>query len=149
MKFLDSYFDPKVKLLDEDTEARISRAEQDRLKKLFNVATTASMMPRRLTDAMPEDLAADKLKARRMAHVATNSLKSWGASLEGMNGYDVRREAAIVDWNHWSIDHQIYLLQRQFYIATWAISTGGDQRWAKSAITKLSNERTWIERALR
>lgn len=150
MSYLTTYFDPALPVRAEDTEASISRAEQERLAKLMSVAVTAQTMPRRLgQESMPEELADDKRRAKRIAHVAAQLLKTWGGTSLNGSGADAKREAAIVDWRKWYEEHRIWLVNRQRYIATWVIKTEANEKWGKSALVKLNNELNWIEHALR
>lgn len=149
-KYLMRYYDHALKINESDTEASISKAEQERVGKMLSVAVTAQTIPRRLgADATPDELAADKLRARRVAHVAGQLVKAWGGAELNGGGADSKREAATVDWSRWMDEHRAWALARQTYIATWCVKQGGDERWAKSAITKLTNEVNWLEHALR
>jgi|SRR5215471_515740 len=131
----------------DETKTKITSEEVERLSKLLSVAQAAELMTRRVgPDATDAELTADKKRCRRIAHVATKLLGSWGCKRP--QKFDVAREAAIVDWPRWWQDHKIWLDNRRRYVATWS-QKGGDERWAKSALVRLTNESSWIEYALR
>lgn len=145
--FLAQWLDPGLKIPEEETADKITRAERERLSRLAAVAKAAGSMPRRLGgDANAKELASDKQYCRRIEHVATQCATAWGGALQ-VSG-DVGREAAIVKWDKWCQDHKVWLTNRMKYIATWA-SNGGDPKFAKSALVKLQNELRWVEYAMR
>lgn len=146
MSMLAGLYDPEVDIATGETKATITKAEVDRLNRLLSIAATAQELPRRLgADASDEELAADVTRCKRVGHVASQLLAAWGGKKTPVN---VKQEAATVLWGIWWADHNIWLRNRKVYIASWAMS-GGDERWAKTAIVRLTNEERWLEYALR
>lgn len=146
--FLSQYLDPELKVDANLYAEQIANEEIARLNKLLAVSQTCVTIPRRLGgDATDDELAADKKRCKRIAHVAEQCIISWGGKVKP-NG-DVAREAAQVNWSRWWEDHQVILNNRLRYVATWAVKTEGDQKWAKGAIVKLMNELRWLQYALR
>lgn len=149
MTYLAQWFDRDLEVSEDDTAAQMEVAEQERIANLLATAITAQQIPRRLgMDANSEELALDKRRAKRVAHVAQQLLKSWGGDPAQANGA-VRREAAVIEWRQWWEEQQTYLLNKQRYIATWALKLGQDHKWAKSALVRINNELQWLAYALR
>lgn len=153
VSFLLAYIDPAMEVPATETQEHINKVETERVVSMLTIAITAQDMPRRLgTEATPEELAADKSRNKRVAHVATQLLKGWQP---GMNGNkpteNVRREAASVDWKKWLIEHETFLINRCRYVATWQHKYGDDLslHWAKAAVTRLENEGKWLKYAVR
>lgn len=143
------WYDQGCPVREDDTVESIQAHEVERLSMLLAVAVTAQEHPRRLgTDATPDELALDKTRAKRIAHSAAQCLKSWGGHPNG-TAVDAARLAAQVNWRNWWNEQQVYLVNRRRYIATWAIKTGADPRWCKSAVVKINNELQWLAYALR
>jgi hypothetical protein len=148
--YLERYLDPALKIPEGTTKASITREEVARLNKLHAVARAAEEVPRRLgAEADGDDLAADKRRCKRIAHVAAQCIASWGGKVSAKLPSDVTKEAATVDWHKYSAEQQVWLTNRMRFIATWQSVTNGDARWAKSAIVKLNNELVWLQYALR
>ena len=148
MSYLAQWYDHSMVISEDDTAESIERAEVQRLAKLLAIAAQVQATPRRLgSDATPEELALDKRRAKRISHVAGQLLTGWGGTSNSTG--DISREAAQVEWRRWWNEHQVWLINRQRYIATWAQKTGADQKWARSALVKLNNELQWLAYALR
>lgn len=148
MSFITQYYDPALEISRRDTAEGITLAERERLTRMLAVAEAAAAIPRRLgAEASGEELAADKKRAKRMAHALQQSLKAWGGPLRDKP--EVAQEAAQLRWDVWWADHQVMLANRVRYVVTWCTKAGGDERWTKSAVVKLQNEQRWIEYALR
>jgi hypothetical protein len=149
MAYLQQFLDPDLKVKDETAE-QLTAQEIERLSKLHAIALAAMAIPRRIGgEASNDELSADKRRAKRVAHVAGQCVSAWGIKKPQAPVADITRQAAQVVWQRWWEDHRVWLLNRMRYIATWQYKTGGDERWAKSAITKLNNELGWLEYALR
>jgi hypothetical protein len=151
VKLLESYLDLKLPIPEGVTSSTLAEAEQERLAKLAAIARAVQTFPRRLgTEASPAELSLDKKRAKRIAYVAEKLLSGWGGDPSVLPG-DVQREAAIVDWERWWDEHQIWLETRKHFFATWCYKAGlnGDLAWCKSAINRLDNEHNWFENALR
>lgn len=145
--YLTQYYDPALKLPDDETVAHMEGQERARLAELLAIAEAAGSIPRRLgAEASSEELATDRRRCRRIAHAARQCLKDWGNPVPAPG--DVSRRAAQVVWDNWWADHSTWLVNRIRYIATWSMN-GGDEIWAKSAVVKLNNEANWISYALR
>jgi hypothetical protein len=151
VSFLHAYIDPKITVRADDSAEAITRSERERLQQLYAVALAAASHPRRLGgDAMPEELALDKKRSKRIAHAVGNLLRDW--QVEPQEYPDATKDAAIINWLRWWSAHEQYLLARQRYIATWCHRYGdsnGDIRWAKSAVTRLNNELKHLSNAMR
>lgn len=149
MPYLEQYLDTGLRIPDGITTAKITLDELARLNRLHAVATAAGEIPRRLGyDAESIELRNDKLRCRRIAHVAAQCIAGWGGKIDTKK-LDVSREAATVDWPRWLQEHVVWLPKRMTFIATWQYRTGGDERWCKSAIVRLNNELSWSQYALR
>ena len=135
----------------EDSAASITAAEVERLGKLLAIATAAQTVSRRLgTDATDDELAADKRRAKRIAHIASQLMVGWSSKVKTTHiDVSVSKQAATVDWQRWWEEHRVFLINRRMYIATWAVKSGADMKWAKSALVKITNELTWLEYAMR
>jgi len=150
MAFLQQFLDPSLRVSRSDTPDKLAVKETDRLQELFAVAMAARDIPRRLgADASDEELAEDKRRCRRIAHVAEQSLISWGAEVKPQASASISKAAAQVVWKRWWEEHRTYLDGRMRYIATWTYKTGEHEAWAKTALVKLANEYRWLEYALR
>jgi len=150
VSYLAQWVDPALEVGEENPN-KIMLEEVERLLKLNAVAAVAGRMPRRLGgDATSEELAMDKKRCRRIAHVALQLASSWSGKDPSKLKikYDPTQEAAVVNWNLRWEEHKTWLINRQRYIATWA-TRSGQEKWSKSAMVKLSNETQWIEYALR
>jgi hypothetical protein len=153
VSYLAQWVDPTLEVNLRDTVKKIEKEEVDRLLHLFKLAAEAGQISRRLgSDATGEELSIDKKRCRRIAHVATQCIVAW-TDKENINlagGSDVKQEAAVIDWPRWWDEHQVWILQRQRYIATWADKKKDDlDLWCKSAMVKLNNEMLWLSYALR
>lgn len=146
--FLMQWHDPGLTVNEEDTADSLVQEERQRLAKMLAVAEAAQTVPRRLgADATPDELAADKRRSRRIAHVARQCATAWG-KIVSITG-DVSREAAQVNWSQWWETHKTWLINRIKYIVAWAQKTGADEKWTKSTVVKLTNELTWLTYAMR
>lgn len=151
MSYLDTYVDLALPIPAEERAITITEDEVERLTKLLAVARLAQSIPRRLgAEASAEQLAEDSRRGKRIAHVASQLLTSWGGD-PGVSPGDVGREAATVNWDRWWEEHQVWLVNRQRYLATWChkSSQNGDLRWCKSAMVRLENEIKWLAYAMR
>lgn len=152
MSYQAHWVDPALDIPAEETAKRIELAEISRLLKLYAIATATGHMARRLgTDATSEELAIDKKRSRRIAHVAVQLASAWsGKDPQKLKlKQDVSQEAAVVDWKVWWEGHQTWLVNRQRYVATWASRQKKQDKWCKSALVKFDNELKWISYALR
>lgn len=149
MSFLRQYLDLSLDVGPENAAA-LHEAEVERINTLYNIMLMIQAMPRRLgQDASAEDLALDKKRAKRVAHVCLQLLKSWGAEPQAVG--DLAREAAVWNWATWYDEHRIWLINRQRYVATWCHKAGqnGDLRWCRAAVTRLTSELNWMANAVR
>lgn len=145
--FLLALYDPAIAVGDETPNA-LRDEEYDRLILLLSVATAAAAIPRRLgADASSDELADDKKRCKRIAHVARQCLVAMGHS--NAQPRSLSKEAAQVRWEVWWERQQATLLDRQKYIACWALVHEADSAWAKSAIVRLQNELSWLAYAMR
>lgn len=96
--------------------ASLVEEEQLRLGMGLRMARTARDVPRRLgADASGEELAADKLTARRVVHRLTVCLAQWGG-----DELDYRKrhaDGASIDWAEWWEEWEATLRKR---MAFWA-----------------------------
>jgi len=152
VSYLAQWVDPALEITAEETVDNITKAEIDRLLRLNAIAAAAGRMPRRLGgEAEAEELAVDKKRCRRIAHVTLQLASAWSGKDPDRLKFkgDISKDAAIVNWKMWWEEHRIWLINRQRYIATWASREADQERWCKSAMVKLNNEALWIEYALR
>lgn len=153
MSFLAEYHDPGLDVGKESTD-KIEEQERERLARQLAIVTAAGEIPRRIGgDADAEELALDKRRAKRVAHVLRQSLAAWGATRKQQANLpedeDVHKEAAQMDWAKWSQEHETWIGNRMRYIVTLCYKTNGDERWTKSATVRLRNESQWLRYALR
>jgi len=151
VSYLSQWLDPSMEVGDE-TRSQLERAEVVRLRRMYMVAAAIVEIPRRLgEDASAHELSVDKKRGRRICHVAVQLISSWTGKETARIRIteDLSQEAAVLDWERWWQEHDVWLTNRQRYIATWAHYKGGQERWCKSAMVKFGNERLWIEYALR
>lgn len=147
MTYLTEYYDPALKPGELKREEIVAE-EMLRLQTMLAIAEIAAEIPRRLgPEATGEELAADKQRCRRIRHVAQQLLASWDGKTP-KNGVDFSKLAATVNWDNWWADHQVWLRNRRRAIATWGM-TGGDEKFAKSAVVRYNNEERWLQYALR
>jgi hypothetical protein len=148
--YLLQWYDHGLEVDPSDTRESIRQGEIERLAKLLAIATQIQTVPRRLGgSATPEDLAKDKIRAKRVAHVVLQLLTAWGEEPGNGAVADVASEAAQMAWERWWQEHRVWLLNRQRYLATWCQKTGADPKWCKSALVRVNNELQWLAYALR
>lgn len=146
MTYLAQWYDPALEPKEGETKEKIEMEERQRLSKLLNIASAASIIPRRAgVEADGAELATDKQRSKRIAHVAQQCVTAWGGTTSVT---DAKTEAAQVIWTKWWEQHATWLRNRMRYLATWGIK-GGDEKWAKKALVRLNNELSWLEYALR
>lgn len=147
VSYLDQFYDHELEVAP-DTQEDLTRAEIDRLVRTLAIAINASAIPKRLNGALPEEHASDKHLSKRIAHIAAQSLKAWGYEPELVPSQDpeIMREAAHVEWAAWLEGREAWLQSRIRYVATWQFKRSGDPFFAKSTVTKLSNELDWLRR---
>ena len=152
MSYLAQWVDPALEVSAEESVDKIVKEELERLLRLNAIATAAGQIPRRLgQDASSPELAVDKKRSRRIAHVALQLASAWSGKDPNKLKvkYDAAQDAAVVNWNLWWEEHRVWLINRQRYIATWASRQEDQARWCKSAMVRLNNETQWFEYALR
>lgn len=151
MTYITDHLDLKLTVSPNDSADKFRAAEIERLQQLAAVMRAAAMHPRRLGgDAMPEELALDKKRSKRVLHVVEKSLALWGGEPAAWD--QARQVAATLKWEDWWSEHERRIQSRQRYIATWCHRYGdqnGDIKWCNSALSKLSSELQWIAYALR
>lgn len=148
MRFLDAYFDPAFEVDPEVLPDTLVDEERDRLLDRFLVAQCASQIPRRLSDASREELALDKKRSRRVAHVLRKSLIAWGGELEREPTTEERQRGAQIDWPEWWADHEPWLVDRRKLYAAWA-KRSSHLKFGKECIVRISNELEWLRYAMR
>jgi hypothetical protein len=149
--YLTDWNDPGMEV---GKEAPKELAEQEcvRLARQLAIVTAAGEIPRRIgADASAEELALDKRRSKRVAHVLRQNLTAWSGKKTANlpSGGEIQREAAILDWEKWAAEHQAWLLNRTRYIVTLCFKNNGDEKFAKGAVVKLTNETNWLKYALR
>ena len=150
-QYAAQWYDPALEISADESVKKITKEESERLAKLLAIATAAGAIPRRVgPDATGEELAQDKRRAKRIAHVAGQLLDAWaGPKGRKQAKVEITREAATVDWPRWWEDHQIWLENRRRYIATWSEKNTVDRTWAKGALVRINNELSWLQYAMR
>lgn len=150
--YLETWYDPRIPIRDGETAELIIAEEVERLLKLRLICVMAAGIPRRLgPEATSDELAADKVRCRRIQHVANQLLEAYeksGAKIPVATPAS-NREAAQVDWDRWWGDHQVWLTNRTRYVATWGLTRGDNQRSAKTLVVRLNNEFGWLRYAMR
>jgi hypothetical protein len=152
VSFLLDHYDPALEVSLTHTPELLTDSEQRRLNYELSLATAVGSFSRRLgQDASQEELALDKLRARRVKHALEQSLKAWGGTpAVDPEDAEIRRAAAVVNWTKWHEDHNTWLTNRTRYIVTWSQKTERThENWTKSAVVRLENERRWLAYAMR
>jgi len=154
VSFLAAYQDLALDVSAKDTPAGINAEEAKRLSRTLAMVILAGGIPRRLgADATGEELAIDKRRAKRVAHVLKQSLTAWNPEGQPLAiDPDIKKDAAQLDWEQWWIEHRKWLENRITYVATWASKIAHkpeDIQWAKKAVVRLQNELNWTAYALR
>lgn len=147
-KFLDTYFDPSIAVdLSMTPEVR-DAIELDRALADWSRASIAAAIPRRLADADRAQLALDKKRSRRLAHVAAQSIGLWGGKVPHEPDATLTREGAQVLWDQWYEERDAFLAARMTYAATWAKKTS-NLKYGKQALQRFLSEREWYKYAMR
>lgn len=151
MSFLAEYVDPGLKV---DLEKKPEEFELDEIRRIQDSAVAimyALSMPRRLGgDATSEDLANDKKRCKRVLHVLKQSMQSWSSNTTvewRAPVEDDRIRGASLDWNIWYEETRVHLMNLRAYIATYGMTKNGE--WARKAVTRLTNELSWLAYAMR
>lgn len=147
MGLLDAYQDPGLEIDLKLSQEKIAGIEVARLQAALAVVTITGQIPRRLSEGSREELALDKRRARRVAHVLRQSLLAWGGT-ERPASDEERIAGAQLDWPAWAEQQGTELSARIRYVATWAKKTS-NLRFGKTAIVRLVQEVDWMEYALR
>jgi hypothetical protein len=148
MRFLDQYFDPAMDIDTGLLPDTLAEQEVERLQDCLSIALVAGQIPRRLSDASREELALDKKRSRRVAHVLRQSLTSWDGELAREPTTEERQRGAQIDWPGWWADHEPWLVDRRRFYATWAKMTS-QLKFGREGVVKLSNELDWLRYAMR
>jgi len=151
MSFLAEWFDPGLEVGTEKPKD-IEHEECERLARQLAIVAAAGEIPRRIgADADSEELATDKRRSKRVAHVLRQSYLAWaGKHVNGLpNGDEISKEAAQLDWEAWGKEQEVWLTNRMHYIVTLVHKNNGDEKFAKSAVVRLRNEVSWLRYALR
>jgi hypothetical protein len=152
--FLETWFEPG---LDVDTDLNSDSFASEEIARIQTAACrilVAFDIPRRLGgDATSDELAADKRRCKRTIHVLRQSLAGWSAKDSSKVGWrpitdEDKVEGASLIWDKWWEEQESYLSARRIYIATWGLKKP-DTAYAKSAVTRLSNELTQMAYAMR
>ena len=139
-RYLDRYAVSGLMTDETLTPERLSIIEAARLSS--GVATVAYYL------ALPDRTAAERRRGRRVEHALAQSLVAWG---ERPGDYpsndDVQRAALRLEWARWYEAYDLAVIERITYVASWALATS-HERFGKSALVKLTNERGWVARAV-
>lgn len=128
--FLSRWDDPALTTPENwDTTTYI---ENHKVRIIANAALAffASEVPRRLTDATPAELAADKRLSRKTCARLKTSLISWGGQpadveeLIQLRPTKLQRQGVQVIWPNWWSEHKAQLQKELTFAATTAIRTG-------------------------
>ena len=127
----------------------ISQAAADRLLRTTRLAETALEIPRRLGDgATGGQLSQDKVRCRRIIHVAKKTAPGW-KDFKGKEPGDLKREAAVVDWVKW-YEEQARVLRREMNIvAALHYQKQAPAVECKHVLMWINNEYRWLAYALR
>lgn len=147
MGLLETYQDPGLDVDSSLSAEQVSAAEQERLACWLATVVACGAVPRRLSDANREELALDKRRARRVAHVLRQSLIAWGGK-EREPTPEERSAGAQLDWATWAESCGAATSVRIRMIATWAKKTD-NLRFGKSGVVRLVQEVEWMSYALR
>ena len=147
MSFLDAYQDPALETDLTIGPDDITASEVARLQRMLATVVVTGSIPRRLSDATREELALDKKRARRVAHVLRQCLVAWGGEERAPDAGE-RIAGAQLDWQQWSEVQGANVSARIRHVATWAKRTG-HLRFGKTAVVRLTQEVDWMSYALR
>jgi hypothetical protein len=129
----------------------ISVEEIDRVGRALAVVTVAGAIPRRLgQDADSKELALDKKRAKRVAHVLKQSFSFWSSKTDKLPLADetIKIAGAQLIWESFELAHRSELELRIRTISTWAVRTE-DVSWGRTAVMSLENELRFLAYALR
>jgi hypothetical protein len=148
--FLERWFDAGISLPDALDRKTLRGDESKRIGYSLVLVTITGSIPRRLGgDATDEDLAIDKKRSRRVAHVLQQSLVTWSPKPpKVLVDEALKREGAQLEWSLFQEDHTIKVEASLRTIATWAIMND-DRLWGRSAVVALENELRWMYYAMR
>lgn len=147
--YLGQHFDASLDVDGIGSREDLNRRQVERLKRSLAVVLITGSIPRRLGgDAMPEELALDKKRARRVAHALKQALSGWAKRYDLPLDDSIRQEGAQMNWESWQPAFLADLSTQVRCVATWAMKND-EEDWGKSAVVRLENERNWITYALR
>lgn len=147
MGLLDTHYDPALEVDLAASAEAVEQGQVERLEAELASAAYAAAFPRRLSDASREELALDKRRSRRVAHVLRQSLLGWGGK-ERVADAEEQSAGAQVDWPLWQEEYRSTLLAELRRVSTWAKKTD-NLRFGKSAVTRLQQELEWVDYAMR
>lgn len=148
--FLQRFFDPALEPPAVESSESLENHQIDRLARSQSVVILAGAIPRRLgAEATDIELALDRKRAKRMAHALGQSLKGWTKKNVPLPLTDeLRMEGAQVVWESWASDHLVAIQAELRTLATWAV-LHEQEKWGRSCVVRLENERNWVEHAMR
>lgn len=148
--FLARFYDPALPIEGIGSREEIERQVVERIVRALSVTIIAGTTPRRLGgDAMDDELAMDKKRARRFGHVLGQSLKQWTKKRPDLPlDKAVRIEGAQIKWETWKDKQCADIAAQLRLVATWSVQKD-EEKWGKSAVVKLENELKWMEYAFR
>jgi len=148
--FLQRFFDPALDPPRVESSEALENAQIARLARSQSVVILAGAIPRRLGAAATDtELALDRKRSKRIAHALGQSLKGWTKKNVPLPlDEKVRVEGAQVVWESWASDHLVAIQAELRSLATWAV-LNEQEKWGRSCVVRLENERNWVEHAMR
>ena len=149
---LHDFYDPQLEV---DITRKPAELEQEEIARIQNSAVLIMFtmsVPRRLgEDASEGDLANDKRRCKRILHVLRAAMKQWAKVEEPKWRKPTagdEKAGVSLDWDTWYAEQDTYLQNRRIYIATYGLARG-EKSWANSAVSRLTNEISWLKYAMR
>lgn len=126
--FLEQFNDPGLKIEEGWTPEQEVDRQQNRLARQAAMASHALEVPRRLGDATPAALTADRKLCRRIEARSLQFLRQWATDQEVKPQThlddELKAQAAQVAWVQWWADNKTHLQNELRRIATHALRLG-------------------------
>lgn len=148
--FLSRWYDAGLEIPEGITVEQLAQEERERISIAIATVLYASTIPRRLGgDSADNELASDKKRCRRVGHALRQAYRGWDKKQPSVSTSDeIRQAGAQLVWEEFKQGHLSVLVMRETRAATFAVRTM-NERWGRSALTNLENERNWLTYALR
>jgi hypothetical protein len=129
-KFLNQWNDSGYQPAEDWDPTVYENEQQARLIAIYNMASHAADIPRRLSDADPDELAADKQLSRKIRTRTATLAVIWGATINAedyTSDTEAHTKGAQVIWPNWWADHKARMQNELRIVATTALKTGQEK----------------------